>query len=184
MFRSLPASLLWRGLLAVAIGIIAILWPGVTITAVVVIFAVAVFVDAVHQGSRAFSSEKAGPVAGHLLLALLDIAAGVVAIAWPGITALALTIWIGAWAVVSGIGEFAMAFASHEAAGQRALFGFGGLLSMALGVALFARPDLGAVSLAEVFGLFSLAFGIWGLVVAASAHHTDSLIEGTLRSGA
>ncbi|TMK53990.1 MAG: HdeD family acid-resistance protein [Actinobacteria bacterium] len=184
MFRSLPASLLWRGLLAVAIGIIAILWPGVTITAVVGIFAVAVFVDAVHQASRAFSSEKAGPVAGHLLLALLDIAAGVVAIAWPGITALALTIWIGAWAVVSGIGEFAMAFASHEAAGQRALFGFGGLLSMALGVALFARPDLGAVSLAEVFGLFSLALGVWSLVLAASAHHTHSLIEGTLRSGA
>ena len=184
MLRSLSASLLWRGLLAVAIGIIAILWPGVTIAAVVVIFAVAVFVDAVHQGSRAFSSEKAGPVAGHLLLALLDIAAGVVAIAWPGITALALTIWIGAWAVVSGIGEFAMAFASHEAPGQRAFLGFGGLLSVALGVALFARPDLGAVSLAEVFGLFSLAFGIWGLVVAASAHHTDSLIEGTLRSGA
>ena len=184
MLRSLSASLLWRGLLAVAIGIIAILWPGVTIAAVVVIFAVAVFVDAVHQGSRAFSSEKAGPVVGHLLLALLDIAAGVVAIAWPGITALALTIWIGAWAVVTGIGEFAMVFASHETAGQRALLGFGGLLSVALGVALFARPDLGAVSLAEVFGLFSLAFGIWGLVVAASAHHTDSLIEGTLRSGA
>jgi uncharacterized membrane protein HdeD (DUF308 family) len=184
MLRSLSASLFWRGLLAVAIGIIAILWPGVTITAVVVIFAVAVFVDAVHQGSRAFSSEKAGPVVGHLLLALLDIAAGVVAIAWPGITALALTIWIGAWAVVSGIGEFAMAFASHEAAGQRAFLGFGGLLSIALGVALFARPDLGAVSLAEVFGLFSVGFGIWSLVVAASAQHTDSLIEGTLRSGA
>ena len=184
MLRSLSASLLWRGLLAVAIGIIAILWPGVTIAAVVVIFAVAVFVDAVHQGSRAFSSEKAGPVAGHLLLALLDIAAGVVAIAWPGITALALTIWIGAWAVVTGIGEFAMAFASHETAGQRALLGFGGLLSIALGVALFARPDLGAVSLAEVFGLFSVGLGIWSLVAAASAQHTDSLIEGTLRSGA
>src|SRR2546421_2911666 len=132
MLRSLSASLLWRGLLAVAIGIIAILWPGVTITAVVVIFAVAVFVDAVHQASRAFSSEKAGSVAGHLLLALLDIAAGVVAIAWPGITALALTIWIGAWAVVSVIREFAVAFAPHEAAGHRALLGFGGVLSAAL----------------------------------------------------
>jgi len=58
------------------------------------------------------------------------------------------------------------------------------LLSIALGVALFARPDLGAVSLAEVFGLFSVGLGIWSLVAAASAQHTDSLIEGTLRSGA
>ena len=182
MFRSLSASLLWRGLLAVAIGIIAILWPSVTVLAVVVIFAVAVFIDAVHQATRAFSSERAGPVAGHLLLALLDIAAGVVAIAWPGITAWALTIWIGAWAVVTGAGEFAMAFASHETAGERALFGFGGLLSVALGVALFARPDLGALSLAEVFGLFSLAFGIWGLVLAASTHATGSRLNQMLRA--
>jgi uncharacterized membrane protein HdeD (DUF308 family) len=177
MFRSLSASLLWRGLLAVAIGVVAILWPGVTIAAVVLIFAVAVFIDAVHQASRAFSSEKAGPVAGHLLLALLDVAAGVVAIAWPGITALALTIWIGAWAVVTGVGEFAMAFASHETAGERALFGFGGLLSVALGVVLFARPDLGALSLAEVFGLFSIAFGFWALVLAASTHATGSRLN-------
>jgi uncharacterized membrane protein HdeD (DUF308 family) len=182
MLRSLSASLLWRGLLAIAVGIVAILWPGVSIAAVVVIFAVAVFIDAVHQGSRAFSSQKAGPVAGHLLLALLDIAAGVVAIAWPGITALALTIWIGAWAVVIGVGEFAMAFASYETAGERALYGFGGLLSVILGVALFARPDLGALSLAEVFGIFSLALGVWSLVLAASAHATGSRLDRMLRA--
>ena len=182
MFRSLSASLFWRGLLAVAIGIVAILWPSVTVLAVVVIFAVAVFIDAVHQASRAFSSERAGPVAGHLLLALLDVAAGVVAIAWPGITAWALTIWIGAWALVTGVGEFAMAFASHETAGERALYGFGGLLSVALGVALFARPGLGALSLAEVFGLFSLVFGIWGLVLAASTHATGSRLNRMLRA--
>lgn len=75
------------------------------------IFAVAVLIDAVHQGGLAFSSEKAGPVAGHLLLALLDVAAGVVAIVSPGITAWALTIVIGAWAVVTGVVEFATAFA-------------------------------------------------------------------------
>jgi uncharacterized membrane protein HdeD (DUF308 family) len=182
MLRSLSASLLWRGLLAVAVGIVAILWPGVTIAAVVVIFAVAVFIDAVHQTSRAFSSQKAGPVAGHLLLALLDIAAGVVAIAWPGITALALTIWIGAWAVVTGVGEFAMAFASYETAGERALYGFGGLLSVILGVALFARPDLGALSLAEVFGIFSLALGVWSLVLAASTRATGSRLDRMLRA--
>ena len=40
-----------------------------------------------------------------------------------------------------GAGEFAIAFASGETPGQRALFGLGGLLSIALGVVLFARPD-------------------------------------------
>jgi uncharacterized membrane protein HdeD (DUF308 family) len=184
MFRSLSTSPLWRGLLAVAVGIVAIAWPGVTITAVVIIFAIAAFADATIQAARAFSSERAGPVVGHLLLALLDVAAAVVAIAWPGITALALTIWIGAWAVVTGFGEVAMAFASGKTVGQRSLFGLGGLLSVALGIVLFARPDVGAVSLAEVFAFFSLATGISNLVLAASTHRTGSEIHRTLRSAA
>ena len=104
-----------------------------------------------------------------------------VAIAWPGITALALTIWIGAWAVVTGVGEFGMAFASYETAGERVLYGFGGLLSVVLGVALFARPDLGALSLAEVFGIFSIALGVWSLVLAASTHATGSRLNRLLR---
>jgi uncharacterized membrane protein HdeD (DUF308 family) len=184
MLRSLSKSLLWRGLLGIAIGIVALVWPGVTIGAVVIIFAIAAFSAGALQAVQAFSSDRAGPVAGHLLLALLDSAAAVVALVWPGITAYALTIWIGAWAVVTGIWEFGLAFTSGEAAGQRALFGLGGLLSVALGIALCARPDLGAVSLALVFGFFSLAWGISSLVMAASTQHTGSEINKPLGSAA
>ena len=184
MFRSMSRSLLWVGLLGVALGVVAIVWPGVTIAFAVAIFAVFAFICAVNQATRAFSSATAGPVAGHLLLALIDVAAGVGSIVWPGITAYALTIWIGAWAIVTGFWEFAMVFRAHETAGDRALYGFGGLLSVALGVVLFARPDVGAVSLATVFGLFSLSYGIWSLVLAARAHHTTSQIDSALRSHA
>jgi uncharacterized membrane protein HdeD (DUF308 family) len=156
--------LIWRGLIAIAIGIIAIAWPGITIGALAIVFAIAAFVYGASQAMRAFSSGSAGPVVGHLLLAVLDAAAGVVALAWPGITAYVLTIWIGAWAIVSGAGEFATAFAANETAGERALFGLGGLVAIALGVVLLSRPDLGAVSLAEVFGLFSFVYGIAAIV--------------------
>ncbi|MDQ1597738.1 MAG: hypothetical protein QOI70_1162 [Microbacteriaceae bacterium] len=181
MFASLSRSLFWRGLLGLAVGIIAIVWPGVTIAAVVVIFAIAVFTDAAVQAVRAFSSDTAGPVVGHVLLAAVDVAAGVVAIAWPGITTLALTVWIGVWAVVVGGGELAIAFVSDETVGDRALFGLTGLLSVALGIVLFARPDIGAVSLAEVFGLFSLAIGVSSLVLAASAHGTGRGVDSGLQ---
>jgi len=167
----MSTSLIWRGIFAIAIGIIAIAWPGITIGAFVVLFAIAAFASGFWQAMRGFSSETAGPVVGHLLLALLDVAAGVVALAWPGITAYALTIWVGAWAVVTGAIEFGTAFAANETAGQRALFGLGGLVSIALGVVLFARPDLGAVSLAQVFGLFSLVFGLSAIVTGVSLHN-------------
>jgi uncharacterized membrane protein HdeD (DUF308 family) len=182
MLKSLSTSLLWRGLFAIAIGVVAIAWPGVTIGAVVIIFAVAAFVYAGVQSVAAFSSDRAGPVAGHLLLAVLDVAAGVVALAWPGITAYALTIWIGAWAVVTGLWEFGLVFASRETAGQRALLGLSGLVSVAFGIALFARPDVGAVSLALVFGFYSLAWGLSNLVLAASDRRPVPATHKTLQS--
>jgi uncharacterized membrane protein HdeD (DUF308 family) len=68
MLKSLSSTLILRGILAVVIGIIAVAWPGVTILALVILFAVFVFMDAGFQGLRAFSGRKAGPVIGHLLL--------------------------------------------------------------------------------------------------------------------
>ena len=95
-----------------------------------------------------------------MLLGLIDMAAGVIAIVWPGPTALVLVYVVGAWAIVGGIAEFAFAFAAGETAGTRALFLLAGLVSIAFGVVLFARPDVGAVTLALLFGLFALFYGI------------------------
>jgi uncharacterized membrane protein HdeD (DUF308 family) len=61
MFRSLSTSLIVRGLLALAIGIIALAWPGVTVYALVILFAVFAFMAAGLQAMRAFSSDRAGP---------------------------------------------------------------------------------------------------------------------------
>lgn len=111
---SLSTSLLWRGLLAGAVGIVSVAWPNITVGAFVILFAVFAFIAAATDTMRAFSSDKARPVAGYLLLALLSAAAGVVALVWPGITALALVIWVGAWALVTGIVESALAFRQGE----------------------------------------------------------------------
>lgn len=161
-----PNVLLWRGLLAVAIGVVTVVWPNITVGAFVVLFAVFAFIAAGMDTMRAFSSDRVGPVLGWLLLALLSLAAGVGALVWPGITAEVLTIWIGAWALTTGALEIGLAFRRGERAGQRTQFILAGLLSVAFAFVLFVRPDIGAVSLATVFGLFSIVFGIWGIVTS------------------
>src|SRR6201996_3041888 len=133
-------SLILIGILALVVGIVAIAWPGATILALVILFAVYAFMDAGLQTARAFSSRTAGPVLGHLLLAVVDLAAGVIALAWPGPTALVLVLIVGVWAITAGLVEFSAAFASGEPAGTRAVFILGGLVSIAFGVVLFARP--------------------------------------------
>ena len=166
--KSLSTSLLWRGALAIVVGVIAFAWPDITVGAFVILFAVYAFFAAVMEFTQAFGSATAGPVAGHLILAVLDIGAGVIALAWPGITALALVWVIAAWAFVIGIMEFGLAFRAGQTAGERALLGLTGLVSIALGLAFAVRPDVGAITVAEVFGLFSVVSGISSIVVASN----------------
>jgi uncharacterized membrane protein HdeD (DUF308 family) len=184
MFGSISGSLALRGVLAVAVGLVSVIWPGVTLTAVVVLFAVYAFIDAGIQAARAFSSESAGPVFGHLLLGLLDLAAGVVALAWPGITTIALVLLIAVWAFATGFLEIAAAFGDGETAGLRAYFVLSGLVSIALGVVLSAGPDIGAVSLALVFGLFAIVFGVSQLVLAAQARKAGGDLKAVLHAAA
>ena len=113
MFKSLSTSLILRGILAVAVGIMALAWPQVTVLALVILFAVYAFIAAGLEAMRAFSSPGAGPVFGHLLLGLVNLGAGVVALAWPGPTALVLVLIVGTWAVIAGVVEIGTAFAAN-----------------------------------------------------------------------
>ena len=183
MLKSPSTSLIVRGILALAVGAIALAWPGVTVLALVILFAVYAFIAAGLQAARAFSSGKAGPVIGHLLLGLVDLAAGVIALAWPGPTALVLVLVVGVWAVIAGLVEIAAAFQAGEQAGTRALFILGGLITVAVafGVVLCARPGVGAVTLALLFGLFSLITGIWMLVQGIELRRTGKTLDPAAR---
>src|SRR6185437_14864321 len=147
MFKSTSTSLILLGILAVVVGIIAIAWPGVTILALVILFAIYAFMAAGLQAARAFSSRNAGPVFGHLLLGLIDLAAGVVALVWPGPTAYVL------------------------------VFIVAGLVSVAFGIVLFARPNVGAVTLALLFGLYSMIYGFSQITAGVQARQLGKSVQ-------
>ena len=184
MFKSTSTSLILLGVLAIIVGIIALAWPGVTVYALVILFAVYAFIDAGLQAMRAFSSRSAGPVFGHLLLGLISLAAGVVAVVWPAPTALVLVLVIGAWAVIGGLVELVTGFGHGEAAGTRAMFILSGLVSVAFGVLLFARPNVGAITLALLFGLFSLIYGICEITLGAQLRRTGRTLQPMLPDAA
>ena len=184
MFKSSSTSLILLGVLAIIVGIIAIAWPGVTILALVILFAVYAFIDAGLQTVRAFSSGSAGPVFGHLLLGLIDIAAGVIALVWPGPTALVLVLIVGIWAFIGGFAEIFAGFSGGETAGTRAMFILAGLVSVAFGVVLFARPGIGAVTLALLFGLFSLIYGVSQIVMGTQLRQTGRTLHSVLEDAA
>ena len=79
MFKSLSTSLIARGIAALAVGVVALAWPQVTVLALVILFAVYAFIAAGLQAARAFGSATACRVACDLLLGLADLAAGIIA---------------------------------------------------------------------------------------------------------
>ena len=182
--KSTSTSMILLGILAVIVGIIAIAWPQATILALVILFAVYAFMDAGLQAARAFSSRSAGPVFGHLLLALIDLAAGVVALVWPGPTALVLVLVVGIWAFIGGVFEIFAAFQSGETAGTRALFTVAGLVSILFGILLFAHPNVGAVTLALLFGLFALIYGFSQITMGIELRRAEKAVDSAMTNAA
>ena len=156
MLKSLSTALILRGIIALALGIMALAWPRVTVLLLVILFAVYTFIAAGAQAILIFST--GGPVFGYLL-GLADLAAGVIVLAWPGPAARVLVLIVGCWAIFVGLFEVFVAFRTGELARSRALFVLSGLGAVAFGASLFARPAIGAVTIALLFGLFSLTNG-------------------------
>ena len=127
-------------------------------------FAIYAFLNAIGQLVAMFTVERSvGRDILRLVMALIDVAAGLVAVVYPGITAEVLAIVVGIWAIFGGSVELAGAWT-----GRSGWLAVGGLLTVAVGIVLVVWPSIGAVSLALVFGIYLLAYGITLLVSAAT----------------
>jgi uncharacterized membrane protein HdeD (DUF308 family) len=78
---------------------------------------------------------------------------------------------VAAWALAGGVAEILAGFQSGETAGLRALFILSGLVSVLFGVLLFSRPGVGAVTLALLFGLYSLIYGFSQITTGIQLRH-------------
>lgn len=164
----LSSTLMWRGVLALVIGLVSVIWPSITIGAFVILFAVYAFLAAGTELYNAFrGGGGAGRVAWYVVLAVLSLAAGLIALLWPSITVLVMVLWLAGWALVTGVVEVVMAFGHGESGAERVLFALSGLISVFFGVVLIVHPGIGAVTLAVVFGLFAIMYGVADLVLAA-----------------
>ena len=157
-----------RGLAAIVFGVLAFVWPDITLFALVLLFGAYMLVDGIFAIVAAVRA--AGREARWWLLLIegvLGVLAGLVAAFWPGLTALALLYFIAAWAIVSGILEIVGAIRlRQEIEGEWAL-GLSGALSVLFGILLVVIPaPAGLLSLVWLIGAYALAFGVLLLVLA------------------
>jgi uncharacterized membrane protein HdeD (DUF308 family) len=150
-----------RGVLGVIFGILALIFPGPTILSLVLLFSAYMLVDGIFGIISAVRAIRRKEDRWGLLIfeGLLDIATGVVAFLWPGLTVVAFVWLIAAWAIISGGLMTAAGFRLNIEHGRWWLI-LGGLLSLAYGVLLIITPLIGAVVLTWWLGAYALVFGV------------------------
>src|SRR5262245_35025924 len=154
-------SLIVRGLVGIAIGVLAFMWPGLTIAVLVAIFAVYAFVDGLTNVIRGLMPTHGEGRSWVLALqGLVGIGAGVLAFLWPGLTVLALILFIAAWAVVKGAFEIAAAIRLRKVIRGEWLLALSGVLSILFGLIVFAFPGAGALGIAWMLAFYAVASGV------------------------
>jgi uncharacterized membrane protein HdeD (DUF308 family) len=160
-------TLLVRGIVAILLAVIAFSQPGTTVTALVWLWGAYALADGVFVVIASVRAAGQHQRWGMLLLqGLSGIAAGIIAFAWPAITALVLVYLIAAWAIVTGALEVAAAVQLRQVIKGEWLLALGGVLSVALGVLIAARPGAGLLAWVWVLGGFALLFGVLLLALA------------------
>jgi uncharacterized membrane protein HdeD (DUF308 family) len=136
---------LWQGILAILFGLFLLLWPGITLTVLVLVFGI---------------------------VAVISFLAGVIALLWPGVTLLVLTVLIAAWAVANGVFRIVMGIELRKEIRHEGLLIANGAISLLFGLLLLwialTRPLLGVLTFAAIIGIYALFIGVTLAVLGLS----------------
>ena len=152
---------LLRGIVAILFGVLAFLRPGITLEALILLFAFWALFDGILSliGSIG-AAEAKEPWWPLVLIGLLGIAAGILTFRYPGVTALALLFVIAFWSIFRGIIEIVAAVRLRELIQGEWWFILGGIASIAFGVLIVMYPGSGLLAVVWLIGLYAVIFGI------------------------
>jgi uncharacterized membrane protein HdeD (DUF308 family) len=158
--------ILLRGIAAIVFGVLAFIWPGITLVTLVLFWGAFALVDGVLALAHAIMGGNMGSRWWLALIGIAGIAAGIVTFMWPGVTALVLLIFIATWAIVLGVFQIIGAIRLRKEIDNEWTLGLGGLLSVLFGIVMLIAPGAGALALIWAIGSFAILFGIL-MVMAA-----------------
>jgi uncharacterized membrane protein HdeD (DUF308 family) len=150
-----------RGVFAIIFGILAFLWPGMTLAVLVLLFGAYALVDGVFAVLASLTHRAENPRWYVLLVeGVVGILMGVLTFTWPGLTALVLLYLIAAWAIVTGLLQIIGAIQLRKEIKNEWLLVLGGVLSVLFGAFIWILPGAGALTVIWLIATYSIIFGI------------------------
>ncbi len=154
-------SLVIRGFVAIALGIVTFAWPGITIGALVLLFGAYALIDGVVSIVGAWKAARTHERWGALIFeGIVGIAAAAVTAIIPGLTAIVLVYLVAAWALVTGVLEIIAAVRLRQFVSHEWLLALSGVASLLFGILALLLPLAGAVAIALGVGIYALVFGV------------------------
>ena len=150
-----------RGVFAILFGVLAFIWPGITIGALVILFGAYALIDGVSSVATGVMHRQDNDRWWVMLLeGIAGIVFGILTFVWPAVTAVVLLVFIAVWAIITGVLELVAAVRLRKEIDGEWALGLAGVLSVLFGVVMLLRPGAGALALIWVIGSYAIVFGV------------------------
>ena len=153
-------AFLLRGLLALGLGVSALIWPSLTLALLIRLIGIYAVLDG---AAGIVSSLRHRELQSYLVLSLASLALGAILIFWPGVTVKGLLIILGFWAVLQGANLFLAGRGAEIDDPNRTLLTTTGTVLAVIGLILIIWPGVGVITISWLVA--ALAFLIGALLV-------------------
>jgi uncharacterized membrane protein HdeD (DUF308 family) len=153
-------AFLLRGLLALGLGVSALIWPSLTLALLIRLIGIYAVLDG---AAGIVSSLRHRELQSYLVLSLASLAVGAILIFWPGVTVKGLLIILGFWAVLQGANLFLAGRGAEIDDPNRTLLTTTGTVLAVIGLILIIWPGVGVITISWLVA--ALAFLIGALLV-------------------
>jgi uncharacterized membrane protein HdeD (DUF308 family) len=158
-FVALWPAILLRGIASVIFGILAFVYPGVTLAVLVTIFGAYALVDGVFTLWGAFRGDKTARTVPSVLQGVVGILVGVFCLAVPALAVLYVVVLIGVWNIAIGLLQVVGAVSLRGQIDNTWAMVAGGILAIILGALIIFYPTAGALSVVWVIAATSVIVG-------------------------
>lgn len=163
-----------QGVLAILFGIVALFWPGLTVSLLIAFFGIFAMVWAIVGIIAALISVGGGARLWWLELAfsILLLGLSVYILRNPADVALAFVLFIGLAFIVRGIVDLLQGLFDRDRDADSRLFGLlVGVIGLIAGIITLLYPVSAGVAVVWVVGLYGILYGTLAVAFAVRAHH-------------
>ena len=151
---------LLRGIVAIIFGVLAFMWPGITLFTLIWLWGAFAVIDGVLALINAFMGGGTTSRWWLVLIGVVGIAAGIVAFEQPLLTAVVLLYFFAGWAIALGVFQIIGAIQLRKQIDNEWTLILSGVVSVLFGILLIATPGAGLIGFIWVIAAYAIVFGV------------------------